>query len=251
MILSQLAFFADDPPAIVDWSPWHHTAGGNHNFGFVLYNGGTMYIDELYRQFFVVQLDSARMFQFVDTSLVARRRVLPISKNPFLENLNVRNAQLRIGNGSWLRGADLDVEVVGELNVAYNRGADDHVYRENAHMASHWAMISMDLSLTTTNAERKAKAKTVYTNINDGMPSYGGGSLHKLMRKQSDGSYVFFGDFDGKSNRLEDVSHGNAVIAYTAHANALGISVSRLEHIIWQGGSRDPQWNWWVGCSVR
>jgi feruloyl-CoA synthase len=46
MILSQLAFFADDPPVIVDWSPWHHTAGGNHNFGFVLYNGGTMYIDE-------------------------------------------------------------------------------------------------------------------------------------------------------------------------------------------------------------
>ncbi len=46
MILSQLAFFEDDPPVIVDWSPWHHTAGGNHNFGFVLYNGGTLYIDE-------------------------------------------------------------------------------------------------------------------------------------------------------------------------------------------------------------
>ncbi len=46
MILSQLAFFADEPPVILDWSPWHHTAGGNHNFGFVLYNGGTFYIDE-------------------------------------------------------------------------------------------------------------------------------------------------------------------------------------------------------------
>jgi feruloyl-CoA synthase len=46
MILSQLAFFGDEPPVIVDWSPWHHTAGGNHNFGFVLYNGGTLYIDE-------------------------------------------------------------------------------------------------------------------------------------------------------------------------------------------------------------
>src|SRR5262249_16606644 len=46
MILSQLAFFADEPPLIVDWAPWHHTAGGNHNFGFVLYNGGTLYIDE-------------------------------------------------------------------------------------------------------------------------------------------------------------------------------------------------------------
>src|SRR5256884_911416 len=46
MILSQLAFFADEPPVIVVWAPWHHTAGGNHNFGFVLYNGGTLYIDE-------------------------------------------------------------------------------------------------------------------------------------------------------------------------------------------------------------
>src|SRR4030095_3961794 len=46
MIVAQLAFFEDDPPVIVDWSPWHHTAGGNHNFGFVLYNGGTFYIDE-------------------------------------------------------------------------------------------------------------------------------------------------------------------------------------------------------------
>jgi feruloyl-CoA synthase len=46
MILTQLAYFADEPPVIVDWSPWHHTAGGNHDFGFVLYNGGTLYIDE-------------------------------------------------------------------------------------------------------------------------------------------------------------------------------------------------------------
>src|SRR4029453_4192993 len=46
MILSQLAFFAEEPPVIVDWAPWHHTAGGNHNFGFVLYNGGTLYIEE-------------------------------------------------------------------------------------------------------------------------------------------------------------------------------------------------------------
>jgi feruloyl-CoA synthase len=46
MIVSELAFFADEPPVIMDWSPWHHTAGGNHNFGFVLYNGGTFYIDE-------------------------------------------------------------------------------------------------------------------------------------------------------------------------------------------------------------
>ncbi len=46
MIQTQLVFFLDEPPVILDWSPWHHTASGNHNFGFVLYNGGTYYIDE-------------------------------------------------------------------------------------------------------------------------------------------------------------------------------------------------------------
>ncbi len=30
---------------IIDWLPWNHTFGGNHNFGLTLYNGGTMYID--------------------------------------------------------------------------------------------------------------------------------------------------------------------------------------------------------------
>lgn len=46
MITSQLAYFRDEPPVILDWSPWHHTASGNHNVGFVIYNGGTYYIDE-------------------------------------------------------------------------------------------------------------------------------------------------------------------------------------------------------------
>ncbi len=31
---------------IVDWLPWNHTFGGNHNFNMVLRNGGTLYIDE-------------------------------------------------------------------------------------------------------------------------------------------------------------------------------------------------------------
>ena len=34
------------PPVLVDWLPWSHTFGGNHNLGLVLYNGGTLYIDE-------------------------------------------------------------------------------------------------------------------------------------------------------------------------------------------------------------
>jgi feruloyl-CoA synthase len=46
MLRTGLAYFADEPPIVVDWAPWHHTAGGNHDVGLVLYNGGTLYIDE-------------------------------------------------------------------------------------------------------------------------------------------------------------------------------------------------------------
>jgi feruloyl-CoA synthase len=46
MIRSVMAFLADEPPVLCCWLPWNHTAGGNHNFGLVLYNGGTFYIDE-------------------------------------------------------------------------------------------------------------------------------------------------------------------------------------------------------------
>ncbi|HET7505817.1 MAG TPA: AMP-binding protein [Kofleriaceae bacterium] len=37
--------FVATPPVIVDWLPWSHTFGGNHNFHLVLRNGGTLYID--------------------------------------------------------------------------------------------------------------------------------------------------------------------------------------------------------------
>jgi feruloyl-CoA synthase len=46
MIRSVLPFLSDEPPVLCDWLPWNHTAGGNHNFGIVLYNGGTFYIDD-------------------------------------------------------------------------------------------------------------------------------------------------------------------------------------------------------------
>jgi feruloyl-CoA synthase len=38
-------FLAAERPVIVDWLPWSHTFGGNHNMGMVLTNGGTLYID--------------------------------------------------------------------------------------------------------------------------------------------------------------------------------------------------------------
>lgn len=38
-------FLANEPPVVVDWLPWSHTFGGNHNFNLVLKNGGSLYVD--------------------------------------------------------------------------------------------------------------------------------------------------------------------------------------------------------------
>ena len=35
-----------EPLVLVDWLPWNHTFGGNHNFGMVAFHGGTLYIDD-------------------------------------------------------------------------------------------------------------------------------------------------------------------------------------------------------------
>jgi feruloyl-CoA synthase len=39
-------FLETRPPVVVDWLPWSHTFGGNHNFNLVLRNGGTLYVDD-------------------------------------------------------------------------------------------------------------------------------------------------------------------------------------------------------------
>jgi feruloyl-CoA synthase len=45
-ILQCFPTLATTPPVLVDWLPWNHTFGGNHNIGLTVYNGGTLYIDE-------------------------------------------------------------------------------------------------------------------------------------------------------------------------------------------------------------
>ncbi len=46
MLTQSLPSLRSAPPVLVDWLPWNHTAGSNHNLGLVLNHGGTLYIDE-------------------------------------------------------------------------------------------------------------------------------------------------------------------------------------------------------------
>ena len=46
MIAQTLRFLAHEKPVLLDWLPWSHTFGGNHNLHLVLKHGGTLYIDD-------------------------------------------------------------------------------------------------------------------------------------------------------------------------------------------------------------
>lgn len=46
MIREAFAFMKDEPPVLLDWAPWNHTAAGNKDFFMVLTNGGTLYLDD-------------------------------------------------------------------------------------------------------------------------------------------------------------------------------------------------------------
>ena len=45
-ITLSMPVLAEAPPVFVDWLPWNHTFGGNHNVGLTLQHGGTLYIDD-------------------------------------------------------------------------------------------------------------------------------------------------------------------------------------------------------------
>jgi len=46
MILQCFPSLGQTPPVLLDWLPWNHTFGSNHNVGLTIYNGGTLYIDD-------------------------------------------------------------------------------------------------------------------------------------------------------------------------------------------------------------
>ena len=45
-MIQSMPVLAEAPLVLVDWLPWNHTFGGNHNFGMVVFHGGTLYIDD-------------------------------------------------------------------------------------------------------------------------------------------------------------------------------------------------------------
>jgi feruloyl-CoA synthase len=66
MLAQTLRFLTLEKPVLLDWLPWSHTFGGNHNTNMVLKHGGTLYID-----------DGRPMPRLVDKTLQHLREVQP------------------------------------------------------------------------------------------------------------------------------------------------------------------------------
>ena len=89
-------------------------------------NDGVLYVEEFQRTVGIVDLADPAFFAVVDTSVVNPRPLLGATSNPFLRNMRV-DVDLVAERNSWLRSADMNVEMGGELEVVYDRQSGDLV----------------------------------------------------------------------------------------------------------------------------
>ncbi|HEY0673465.1 MAG TPA: translocation/assembly module TamB [Longimicrobiales bacterium] len=87
--------------------------------GAISVGDGSLYLDELYRRYQIVELDNPLLYDVVDTTIVALQSFLPPSQNPFVKNLIIRDLRVEVGRESWLRSRDLNVELTGDLNITF------------------------------------------------------------------------------------------------------------------------------------
>jgi hypothetical protein len=145
----------------------------------------------------------------------------------------------------------LDFSEKNMFDKWYNRSANDNVYRQNTHMASHWAYISMELAAMTTNNTRKATYTKVYTNINKKLPNYPGGLRTQMKPNPANANAYFFHPDWGKSSRPgSDVSHANGVLSYIVEARDSNVEWTSaditkfnvmLKNVIWKSGGSSAQ----------
>jgi translocation and assembly module TamB len=88
---------------------------------------GTLYLDEVWRQYQIVALDDPTL-ELLDSTYVAdylaEQQILDEEPSEFVKNLRV-NAEIEIGRDSWLRSRNLNVEAGGRLQVEFNRSTED------------------------------------------------------------------------------------------------------------------------------
>ncbi len=119
------------------------------------------------------------------------------------------------------------------------RGAADFLYRERTHMAAHWALIAVHLSVATDDPARRARYLEVAGTIDARLRG-------QLRRSPVEPTAYFWSDVWGSARRPgQDVSHANGVLAYVTEACDRGRSWSTVDmagfsalltRVVWPGG---------------
>ena len=96
------------------------------------------------------------------------------------------------------------------------RGPADNIYRERTHMASHWALIAMNLAHLTGDQARKARCNAVVDEISSRLRG-------QLRRNPAEPTAWFWSDVWESAKRPgQDVGHGNGVVTYVVEARDRG-----------------------------
>ncbi len=133
----------------------------------------------------------------------------------------------------------LDFAEVNIFQKWYARGADDSIYRSRTHLAAHWAMIALNLSLLTADAGRQFRYREVVDTIDAAL-------RNQLRPNPVDPSAYFWNAEWGSDQRPgQDVGHGNGVVSYVVEARDRGghwtatdmaAFSALLTKVIWPGG---------------
>jgi len=140
----------------------------------------------------------------------------------------------------------LDFAEVDIFQKWYSRGANDNIYRERTHMASHWALIALNLAQITADPARRARYHQVVDNIDLHLPNAHAGLRTQMRRNPANAWAYFWSDVWGSARRPgQDVPHGNGVIAYVVEARDNGSEwtaadmagfAALLTRVVWPGG---------------
>jgi hypothetical protein len=122
----------------------------------------------------------------------------------------------------------LPVAVHDVFGKWWSRGPDSYIYRERVHLSAHWALIAVNLELLDASQQRRTRyARVIREFVQGSVAERRPGLRTQLVASPFDPQAWFWSDVWGSYDLPgQDVSHGNAVVAFAVEAHDLGIAIT-------------------------
>ena len=185
MVRDCYAFMQDEPPIVLDWAPWNHTAGGNKVFNMALYNGGSFYVDDGRPTHDGIRKTVRNLKEVAPTwyfnvpkgyeELIPYMRADPALRERFFSRLNyMMYAGAGLAQHTWDALEELAVETTGErILLAAGLGATETapfalMCTTDQRIAGNVGVPARGVELKLTPVEDKLEARLKGPNITPG-----------------------------------------------------------------------------------